>query len=163
MSLKFSFTTVNVYAFIITALMCCISLPLAYSVRRINSGDPHYTIFFQNSVSSYFSGKGLSVSCFRTPSNALFFPSYELKKTKKHSVAWVCERTIPTERPPLVENVSAKFCGQRVPRGQRDGSLRQYSHLSWQEPLFFLSSSSSIVLTRLSGPRSRPTASQKIC
>jgi hypothetical protein len=30
------------------------------------------------------------------------------------------------------------------------------------EPPFFLSSSSSIVLTRLSGPCSRPTASQKI-
>jgi hypothetical protein len=30
------------------------------------------------------------------------------------------------------------------------------------EPLFFLSSSSSHVLTSLSGPRSRPTASQKI-
>jgi hypothetical protein len=31
------------------------------------------------------------------------------------------------------------------------------------EPLLFHSSSSSIVLTRLSGPRSRPTTSQKIC
>jgi hypothetical protein len=30
------------------------------------------------------------------------------------------------------------------------------------EPLLFLPSSSSIVLTRLSGPRSRPTTSQKI-
>jgi hypothetical protein len=30
------------------------------------------------------------------------------------------------------------------------------------EPLLFLSSSSSIVLTRLGGPRSRPTTSQKI-
>jgi hypothetical protein len=30
------------------------------------------------------------------------------------------------------------------------------------EPLLFLSSSSSVVLMRLSGPRSRPTTSQKI-
>jgi hypothetical protein len=44
-----------------------------------------------------------------------------------------------------------------VPRGQRDGSLRPYSRLSRQEPLLFLSNSSSVVLTRLSGPRSRPT------
>ena len=28
-----------------------------------------------------------------------------------YSVALVCERTIPTERPPLVGEVSANFCG----------------------------------------------------
>jgi hypothetical protein len=44
-----------------------------------------------------------------------------------------------------------------VPRGQCDGSLWPYSRFYRQEPLLFLSSSSSIVLTRLSGPRSRPT------
>jgi hypothetical protein len=36
----------------------------------------------------------------------------------------VRKRTIPTERPPLVGQVSANFCGQRVSRGQRNGSLR---------------------------------------
>jgi hypothetical protein len=40
-----------------------------------------------------------------------------------------------------------------VPLGQRDGSLRQYSLLSKPEQLHFLSSGSSIVLTKLSGPR----------
>jgi hypothetical protein len=35
----------------------------------------------------------------------------------------VRKRTIPTERPPLVE-VSASFCGQRVSRGQRNASSR---------------------------------------
>ena len=30
---------------------------------------------------------------------------------KKNSVALVRERTIPTERPPLVGEVSANFCG----------------------------------------------------
>jgi hypothetical protein len=39
-------------------------------------------------------------------------------------------------------------------------SLWSYSQISRPEPLLFLSSSSSVVLTRLSGPRSRP--SQKI-
>jgi hypothetical protein len=39
-----------------------------------------------------------------------------------------------------------------VPHGQRDGSLRPYSRLSGPEPLLFLPSSSSVVLTRLSGP-----------
>jgi hypothetical protein len=32
-------------------------------------------------------------------------------KTKLNSVALVRERTIPTERPPLVGEVSANFCG----------------------------------------------------
>jgi hypothetical protein len=31
------------------------------------------------------------------------------------------KRTIPTERPPLVGEVSANFCGERVSRGQRNG------------------------------------------
>jgi hypothetical protein len=48
------------------------------------------------------------------------------------------------------------------PLDQRDGSLLPYSQISRPEPLLFLSSSSSLVLTRLSGPRSRPTTSQKI-
>jgi hypothetical protein len=50
---------------------------------------------------------------------------------------------------------------QRVSRGQGDGSLRLYSQFSRLEPLFFLPSSS-IVLTRLSGLRSRTTTSHKI-
>jgi hypothetical protein len=45
---------------------------------------------------------------------------------------------------------------------QRNGSPQPYSRFSRPEPLLLLPSSSSIVLTRLSGPRSRPTTSQKI-
>jgi hypothetical protein len=75
-------------------------------------------------------------------------PYYE----KLNSVASVRERTIPAERSPLIGEVSANFCTQRVSRGQRDGSFRPYSRFSRQEPLLFLSSSSSVVLTRLSGP-----------
>jgi hypothetical protein len=56
---------------------------------------------------------------------------------KKNSMVWVRERTIPTERPPPVGEVIANFCGERVPRGQRDGSLRPYSRFSRQEPLLF--------------------------
>jgi hypothetical protein len=41
-----------------------------------------------------------------------------------NSVALVREGTIPTERPPLVGEVSSNFCLYRVPRGQRNGSLR---------------------------------------
>jgi hypothetical protein len=54
------------------------------------------------------------------------------------------------------------FEDRGVSRSQRNGSLYQYSRYSRSEPLLFLRSSSSVVLTRLSGPRSRPTASQKI-
>jgi hypothetical protein len=74
---------------------------------------------------------------------------------KKNSMASVHKRTIPTERPPLVSEVSANFL--RVTRGQRDESLRPYSRISRPEPLLLLPSSSSVALTRLSGPRSRRT------
>jgi hypothetical protein len=47
-------------------------------------------------------------------------------------MVWVRERTIPTERPPLVAEVIANFCG-----GQRDGSLRPYSRFYTQVPLLF--------------------------
>jgi hypothetical protein len=60
-----------------------------------------------------------------------------LSKTKLNSMVWVRERTIPTERPPLLGEVIANLCGLRVPRGQRDGSLRPYSRFSRQEPLLF--------------------------
>jgi hypothetical protein len=33
----------------------------------------------------------------------------KLNSTQPNSVAWVRERTIPTERPPLVDEVSANF------------------------------------------------------
>jgi hypothetical protein len=33
------------------------------------------------------------------------------KKKKKNSMVWVRERTIPTERPPLVGEVIANLCG----------------------------------------------------
>jgi hypothetical protein len=72
------------------------------------------------------------------------------------------ERTIPTERKQLVGEVCANVCWWRVSRGQRNGSPRPYSRLPRPKSLIFLPSSSSVVLARLSGPRSRPTTSQKI-
>jgi hypothetical protein len=47
-----------------------------------------------------------------------------ITKLKLNSAALVRERTIPTERPPLVGEDSANFCGQRVSRGQRNGFPR---------------------------------------
>jgi hypothetical protein len=46
------------------------------------------------------------------------------RHAKLNSVAFVRERTIPTERPPLIGEVSVNFCGQRVSRGQRNGFSR---------------------------------------
>jgi hypothetical protein len=43
---------------------------------------------------------------------------------KLNSVALVRKRTIPAERPPHVGEVSAKFCEQSVPCGQRNESQR---------------------------------------
>jgi hypothetical protein len=48
-----------------------------------------------------------------------------------------------------------------VPRGQSDGSLRPYSQIARQEPLLFLPSSSSIVLTRMTGPVPDPLLLRK--
>jgi hypothetical protein len=59
-------------------------------------------------------------------------------KLKLNSVAWVREGTIPTERAPLVGEVSASFCGYRLPRGLHDGSLRPYSRFPRPEPLLSL-------------------------
>jgi predicted RND superfamily exporter protein len=39
---------------------------------------------------------------------------------KKAAQQWVRQQTIPTERPPLVGEVSANFSGQRVSRGQQN-------------------------------------------
>jgi hypothetical protein len=84
--------------------------------------------------------------------------------SKKNSVALVRKRTIPTERLPLIGEVSANFLhiegvawsAQRIPTAVNLGFLDP-------EPLFFHSSSSSVILTSLSRPRSRLTTSQKIC
>jgi hypothetical protein len=61
----------------------------------------------------------------------------------------VRNRTIPTERPPLVGEVSANFCGYRVSHGQRNGSPRPLIRFSWPEPLLFHSSSSSVMCTAI--------------
>jgi hypothetical protein len=38
-------------------------------------------------------------------------------------------------RPPLVSQVSANFCGWKVPRGQCDGFLWPYSQFSISSPI----------------------------
>jgi hypothetical protein len=69
---------------------------------------------------------------------------------------------MPTERPPLVGEVSAKFAdrGCHVV-GVTDLYDRIFGLLD-QRRCFFFQVAPQIVLTRLSGPRSRPTTSQEI-
>jgi hypothetical protein len=46
------------------------------------------------------------------------------QQTKLNSVALARKRTMRTERPPLVGELSANFCGYRVSRSQRNGFPR---------------------------------------
>jgi hypothetical protein len=54
-------------------------------------------------------------------------------------------------------SINVATCRQRLLCGQHDRSPRSYSRVSRPESLIFLPSSSSIALSRLSRPRSRPT------
>jgi hypothetical protein len=69
---------------------------------------------------------------------------------------------MPTERPPLAVELVPTFAvrGYHVVSGTNP--LRPYSGLSRPEPLLFLPISSSVVPTRLSGPRYRPLVSPGI-
>jgi hypothetical protein len=70
---------------------------------------------------------------------------------------------MPTERPPVVGVVSANFFRDReCPVVSVSDSYSCNLDFLDLEPLLFLSSSSSIVLTRLSGDRYRLTSSRKI-
>jgi hypothetical protein len=70
--------------------------------------------------------------------------------TKKiNSVGLFRKRTIPTERPPLVGEVSANFSGRGCWVVSAKNSHGCLSRFSRPEPLIFHSSSPSIVLTRL--------------
>jgi hypothetical protein len=83
-------------------------------------------------------------------------------KKQTNSVASVRERTIPTERPPLVNGVSAKFADRGCRVVNTKDPCGRILGFQDRSRCFFLSIISSIVLTRLTGPRSRPITSQKI-
>ena len=76
---------------------------------------------------------------------------------KKNSVSLVRERTIPTERPPPVGEVSANIYGQRGVTWSAQRIPTAINHCFLTGAATFYSSSSSVDLTRLSGPRSRHT------
>jgi hypothetical protein len=53
-----------------------------------------------------------------------------LNKTT-NSVTLVRKRTIPTERPPLLGEVSANFSGERVSRGRNNESPQPWGLPTW--------------------------------
>jgi hypothetical protein len=116
-----------------------------------------------------------SVQCGRAKRASMFLRSVQhavvylttqcLNSKKNKQTPWllVQKRTIPTKRPPLVDEIRCQLLRiegclvlrASVPRGR-------YSQFSRREPLLFLSSISSFILKRLSGRLRRPTATQKI-
>jgi hypothetical protein len=58
------------------------------------------------------------------PLNSVTFINLGSKEYKTNSMALVRKQTIPTERPPLVGEVSANFSGYRVSRDQHNASPR---------------------------------------
>jgi hypothetical protein len=85
-----------------------------------------------------------------------------------NSVAFVCERTRPTERPPFVGQVSANFCGLRgvacsvgrIPYGAPTFSSKWLLNCCKIHTVRSLVNSSG-VLTRLRGPVSEPLLLRK--
>jgi hypothetical protein len=70
----------------------------------------------------------------------MYLEDYESKKQKINSVAWVREWTLPSERPPLVEKVSANFFGysgvtwsaRRIPYGLNLGFIDRSRYFFFQ-------------------------------
>jgi hypothetical protein len=71
------------------------------------------------------------ICIFHTPKRRqVTLESERVKAAKKTLWPESAKQTIPTEQPPLVSEIRANFCGQKVPRGQSDGFVRPYSRFS---------------------------------
>jgi hypothetical protein len=99
----------------------------------------------------------ISVSIFREKSK----PNVLDTKLKLNFVALVRKQTIPTERPPLVGEIIVNFADSVAWSAQHIPTVVNLGFLD-PEPLLFNSSSSSVIFTRLDGPRSRLTTFQKV-
>jgi hypothetical protein len=77
-----------------------------------------------NNKSENYQKINISLKTYKTLHSELNLPHLSVNDKKLNSVALVRERTIPTERPPPVGEVSANFSGRGVSRGQRNGSPR---------------------------------------
>jgi hypothetical protein len=96
----------------------CSELPYYADIYRILQED---SIKFASCILGKPSGTTFYLNLFIIGGDVNFLrakSSWTIRIPSKNSVAWVRERTIPTERPPLIGEVNANFCGYRVPRGQ---------------------------------------------
>jgi hypothetical protein len=80
-------------------------------------------------------------------------------KRKETSRLLLRKRTIPNGRPPLDGGISANFCGLRRVATRPS---RQLISVFCTRAATFHPLRSSVILTKLSEPRSRPTHSQKV-
>ena len=86
-----------------------------------------------------------------------------IKKTKKKTpLPWSASELYRQSGRRRSPNLVPTFADRGVSRGQRNGSPRPLISFLDRSRYFFYSSSSSIDLTRLSGPLSRTTTTQKI-
>jgi hypothetical protein len=97
------------------------------------------------------------------PQKYCYFISFPVSFTSAYMITinliQTNKRTILTEQTPFVGEISSNFCGWRVLHGQRNGSPQPYSRITRMEPI--LLSSSSVVLTRLSGPETSGSVARK--
>jgi hypothetical protein len=88
------------------------SFPAFHGTRRFNTAFTRALHLFLS-----WARPIQSTSPYPTSPRAILILSAHLRlglpatKQKTNSMAWVRKRTIPTERPPLVGEVSANFCG----------------------------------------------------
>jgi hypothetical protein len=120
-------------------LVCwiCVHTVIQVNPIRFKYGRQNLFTLLTGSTAMHFTATGAPLAARGIRISAMNQHAWRPIVFGMNSVASVHERTIPTERPPLVGEVSANFCGYRMPRCQRDGSLRQYSRLSRPEPLLF--------------------------
>jgi hypothetical protein len=85
-----------------------INAVLLLNLRSCSFQSPLFASFKYSNISFLLSS---NMTLFLIPADSKT-KHYNLQKTKKlNSLALVRERTISTERPPLVGEVSANFCG----------------------------------------------------
>jgi hypothetical protein len=84
------------------------SVCITMVIWRQNDFIPQNRQFFPSSDRIYF--MALFVICWGHLVFPVYVVTYKVNK-KLNSMVWVRERTTPTERPPLVGEVIANFCG----------------------------------------------------
>jgi hypothetical protein len=106
--------------------------------------------------------EGIDIICYWSSPTKSFLVSDPVETQKQTPWSLVRKRTIPTERPPLVDEILVPTSVDRgVSRGQRGGSPAVVN-LIFLDRSHYFKVAPHLSSQGLSGPRSRPTATQKI-